>query len=332
MATLDLTSAFTLVEIAKRTWGNEVLPLANALVQRNDIVRDALWFEANGPTHHIYSKVIALPSGTWRILNSGVDKKVGQTRQVDERIALLEGASEIDEAALLMSPDPLMIRSQEDLLFLEGMGQQFAQALFYGNQWKSNSGAPTHMTEPEKLVGLGARYYNSSSHSNVQLAGGSGADLTSIWIVEWSPNGVFLAYPRGAKTTGVERVDNGRQRLLDSNSKPFWGYCTQFKINAALCVKDDRAVQRIANIETAGSTSIFDPDLLIKALNKMPSMGEGATIYCNRTIKSQIDINAKDKSNVFYTAQDPYGRSITYFRGVPVHLCEQLIDTEEAIS
>ena len=41
---------------------------------------------------------------------------------------------------------------------------------------------------------------------------------------------------------------------------------------------------------------------------------------------------AKDKTNVNYTSSDAFGVPVTRFRGVPVRLCEAIVDTETAIS
>jgi hypothetical protein len=102
-----------------------------------------------------------------------------------------------------------------------------------------------------------------------------------------------------------------------------------------LYVQDERCVQRIANIETAGVTNIFDDDDLITALNRLPGMGEdpATRIYVNRTIRTQMDIAVKDKTNMNYVnVNDAFGKPVLYFRGVPVQVADTIKNTETAIA
>ena len=96
----------------------------------------------------------------------------------------------------------------------------------------------------------------------------------------------------------------------------------------------ERCVQRIANIETSGTTNIFDEDQLIGAINNLPDGGAdpSTTIFVTRSIKTQLDIRAKDKNNVRYGSSEVWGENVTMFRGVPVVMSEVMTDTETAVS
>jgi hypothetical protein len=83
---------------------------------------------------------------------------------------------------------------------------------------------------------------------------------------------------------------------------------------------------------TTGTTNIFDPKILVRAINHMPNNGKGAVIYVNETLKSQMDNDAMDKTNVYYTSEEAYGGPLTRFRGVPVKRIDKILDTESEVA
>jgi hypothetical protein len=108
-----------------------------------------------------------------------------------------------------------------------------------------------------------------------------------------------------------------------------------FVVRCGLVVRDPRSIGRVANIESSGTTNLFDEDNLITLLNNM-NTGPGTRIYVNETVLTQMQIRAKDKSNIYYT---PGGNALSgepplYFQGVPIRPLsrELLLNTEDAIS
>ncbi len=92
-------------------------------------------------------------------------------------------------------------------------------------------------------------------------------------------------------------------------------------------------MQRYTNIEVSGASYIFDPDDLVTMLNRVPSR-DNLVIYCNRDIKTAMDINALNKSNGFYTQQgngDIFGRPVTVFQGIPVRQADMIVSTETVV-
>ena len=311
----------SVVEIAKRTLNKNVLEIAEVLAEQNDFIKDAVWQEANQLTSHKHVRRLALPHGTWRKFNKGVPTTVSQTIDVVEDIGMLEDYSEVDKKLIALAKDKEAARWSEDKAHIEGLSQDFADVFIYGNR----------SLEPEKINGLATRY-NSLSNGNVWDAGGTGSDLTSIWIVQWGIDKVFLIYPRENETVGIGVKDLGEATLEDANGGKFQGYRTHFTIDVGLVIRDERCVQRICNIETSGTTNTFDPKLLVKALNHMPNKGKGAVIYVNETIQSQMDNDAMDKANVLYTVKDLYGVPTTHFRTFPIHRIDAILDTESAVT
>jgi hypothetical protein len=46
---------------------------------------------------------------------------------------------------------------------------------------------------------------------------------------------------------------------------------------------------------------------------------------------SMIDVKAKDKSNVNWSADEVFGRRVPTFQGVPIRLVDQILSTETAL-
>jgi len=323
MSELNIRGQLTLAELAKRTNNKELLTIAEVLNEDNEFIQDAVWVEANDITSHVHTRRASLPTGSWRTVNEGVDEESSSTLQIREPIGILEAFSKVDCFLVDNAPNPTQFRTNEDMAFVEGLGQNMVEKCFYGNI----------ATDPEQINGFSTRgAYDAIADANVWDAGGTGSDVTSIWIVQWGPTKTHLVYPRGSQSMGVKRTDLGKSVAYDSSYNPYMAYWSNFVVNIGLVIHDDRNVQRIANIESTGSSNIFDDDLLIKALNHMPARGAGAMVYMNETILSQMDIRAKDKTNVDWQPGEAFGAPVTLFKGHPVRKVDQLVITETAIS
>lgn len=321
MADIDVGAQLTLVELAKRTHNNDLLVIAEVLSKKNEILKDAKWTEANNITSHKITRRVSEPSGTWRKLNGGVPSEASQTVQIEEQIGMLETYSKVDADLVKLAPDPKAFRMSEDTAFLNGLAKTFATALIYGNA----------SVNPEQFNGFAVRY--NSIGDQVIDNGGTGASLTSLWIIRWDiTEGAFLIYPRSSKTMGIEARDLGESTVSDGNGGEYQAYRTHFKLHVGLAIRDDRSVIRVANINpTYGASGALDVNNIVEGLNRLPDR-DGAVIYCNRSVKTQLDLLALDKSNGFYTMPDIFGRPVTYFQDTPVRLVEAILNTESQVT
>lgn len=310
----------TIVEQAKRTLNKNVLEVAEVENKLLEFIQDAVWQEGNQTFSHKHVRRLVLPHGEWRKINAGVGKKASQTIDIVEDIGMLEIYSEIDKKLVDSNKNPAEFRWSEDKAFLEGLSQDWADTFIYGDR----------SADPEKINGLATRY-NSLSNGNVWGAGGDGSDLTSVWILSWGKQQVFFFYPRDSETLGIDIEDKGQVTLQDDNQKQFEGYRTHFAFNLGIAIRDEKCIQRICNIKTSGTSNLFDPKLLVQALNHMPKGGK-KVIYVNETLKSQIDNDAMDKSNVLYTMGQEYGQDITKFRQIPIKRIDSILDTESTVA
>jgi len=318
-----LTGEYTLVDLkAMHDPKGNVAKVVDVLSEVNDVMADAVWMEANDLTSHVVTRAFSEGAGEAGIVNQEVAYETDVVTQIREPLEIFESYSRIDERLIKRATDAEMFRAQQNAMRLRGMAKSWAGRVFYGNETPS----------AENVRGLMVRY-NDLDLANVHGAGGSGSDLASIWVIQWGGDGAYLVYPRGGKGF-IDEEDLGQQ-LIGSSTGAYTALVSHYMINWGLAVADDRAVQRICNIETSGSSNIFDEDDLITALNLLPDPGNiGRTrIYVNRTIKTQMDIALKDKSNVNFSVSEGLGGApVLNFRGVPVKIVDQLATDEVAVT
>jgi hypothetical protein len=321
-------TALTYTDWAKRYNDGRISVIVELLSQTNEILDDMRWVEGNLPTGHRTSVRTGLPQGTWRQLNYGVQPTKSTTSQITDACGMLETYSEIDKALADLNGNTSEFRLSEDKAFLEGLSQQLAQTLFYGNTDET----------PEKFMGLSPRFStvggSAAIAQNVIDAGGAGADNTSIWLVVWGDLTVHGIFPKGSKA-GLQMRDLGEQTLLDDNGNKYQGYRTHYKWDAGLTVRDWRYAVRIANIDVGDLAGGSPPDLIkhmIRATHKVPSLKTGQPVfYMNRTGRQWLDIQAATKDNVMLKISEFEGRPVREFLGIPIRTCDQILNTEPRV-
>ncbi len=326
MATNAVGSQLTLVEILNNIdpSGNQAR-VAETLTKMNSMMQDAPWLEANGQLEHRGVRDLKLPSGSWRQYNQGVASEEYQTVPYVESMGMLETYSEVDKALADRMPNPAAYRALRARRFIEGIGQTLATTLLYGNAG----------TDPEKFTGFQPRL--NTLNDNVVGCGGTGSDLTSIYVIQWGPDMCHMIYPKGHTHAGIEHKDLGEMRIEDTadSTKHLQAYVDHFRVYGGLVIEDERCLGRVCNIESSGSTNSFNEDKLIEVINVLPFDAQGAVIYCNKTMKTRMQILLKDKTNVNFTMDGGNGLSgmpLMRFQGIPIRLMDAIVNTESAVS
>ncbi|CAI0712247.1 Uncharacterised protein [Serratia quinivorans] len=322
------TNALTLTDWAKRVDPNgKVAVVVELLTQTNPILTDMLYVEANEATGHQTTVRTGLPEATWRLLNYGVQPSKSTTAQVKDGIGMLESYAEIDKKLADLNGNTTEFRMSEDRAFIESMNQQMAETLFYGDTTIS----------PQRFTGLSARYNDKSAKSgqNIVDAGGTGTNLTSIWLVVWGSDTVHGIFPKGGKA-GLSHEDKGQVTLEDPQKGKYEGYRTHYQWDNGLTVRDWRYAVRIANIDTTKLGADDGPNLatlMVQALHRIPNIQMGrAAFYMNRDAAEYLDIQATEKASLAISVKETEGVFWTSFRGVPVRTCDSLLSTESQVS
>lgn len=324
MATV--VSKYSLVEQAKRIDPDGKMSLiVEALnVEMGNILEEAPWMPSNDIWINKTVRRANLPTGTRRRLNQGVATEVSRVAEILDVISMIETYAEYDKEYIDNMPSPAQARLDEATAFIRGIGQTLVSDILYGN----------NALNPDQITGLAPRLATIDSKF-VFGGGGTGTDVTSMYVVTWGKTEAYLVYPKnsGGKL-GITHEDKGRVTLEDSNSNKYEGYRDWFQVKCGMVVKNPKCVGRYANIETAGASNLFDEDNLIKLLNKMVT-NANTRVYCNETIMSQAEIALKDKTNVNWTSDNGLGGvPFLKFRGIPVRKIDStiLLDTETAIT
>ena len=334
MSTNAIVTKYTISDIVNSYSsmdGNAMyVKVANVLSLKLPLFRMLPMQASNQIMSEIYSKVASMGSASLRRFNEYIVPTANHRLPGTEPIAMFQDWSEVDAKLCDIQNDPTQWRMDEDMVKVESITQSVEDQLLNGNMSQYPAG----------INGLFTRYKSSTTRPNgvtttrynVQLAGGSGSDVTSILAMELGPTKVYGIYPKNTRA-GIN-IENKGKVTSESSTGRMDVYRTLMEIYFGLVVKDDRCVQRIANIEVTGSSSLFDPYLLASALRRLPGGGQDprTIILVSPTIMDQMDQMAMDKTNVQYTPDNVWGGQTTRFMGVPVYVAEKISEAQTAIS
>lgn len=312
-----------------------IAQIVELLSMTNEIIPDATWIEGNLETGHRTTVRTGIPTPTWRKLYGGVQPNKSTTAQVTDNCGMLEAYAEVDVALADLNGNAPAFRLSEDRAFIEGMNQEFAKTLFYGNEGST----------PEAFTGLAPRFNAKSGAANgdniiLADASASGSDQTSIWLVCWGANTAHCIYPKGS-AAGLKMTDKGVVTVenVDGSNGRAEMYRTHYRWDVGFSVRDWRYIVRIANVDTSALTKNASAgadliDCLAQALEIVPSLSLGKPVlYCNRTVKSFLRRQIANKVAASTLTMDQVaGKHVLMFDGIPVHRCDSILNTEAVIS
>jgi hypothetical protein len=337
MAALSVTNP-TLLDLAKRTDPDgKIAAVAEILNETNEVLADMSFVEGNLPTGHRTTVRTGVPAPTWRKLYGGVQPTKSTTAQVTDNTGMLEAYAEVDKALADLNGNTAAFRLSEDRAFIEGMNQEVADTLFYGNEG----------TEPEAFTGLSPRYNSLSAANaeNIIAGGGAGTDNASIWLIVWGPNSVHGIIPKGSKA-GLQVNDKGQVTIedVDGSGGRMEAYRTHYRWDVGLTLRDWRFAVRIPNIDksllsttyTAGafSSGADLSDLIFQAVTQIPNMSAGRpALYMSRNTLSFLrrQVSAKTQGSTL-TAENVGGQMVERFMGIPLRRVDALAADEALVS
>jgi len=323
----------TLLDLAKRTDPDgRIADIVEILNETNEILADMVWVEGNLPTGHRTTIRSGLPEPTWRKLYGGVQPTKSKTVQVTDNTGMLEAYSEVDKALADLNGNTAEFRLSEDRPHIEGMSQEIAHTLIYGNEGVT----------PEAFTGLTPRFNDTSAENgeNIILAGGTGTDNASIWLAVWGPSTGFGIVPKGS-TAGLQMQDLGEVTIenIDGAGGRMQAYRSHYRWDAGFSMRDWRYFVRIANIDRSAltpdaSTGANLPNLMFEAIDRIPNLGAGRPVfYMDRsiiTILRQQTANAVKNSTL--TVEQVGGVPVTSFHGIPLRRTDKLAVDEALVS
>jgi hypothetical protein len=320
---------------ARMTHDNEIIDVAEVLNETNDVIADAVVQQANDITSHVVARRTALPTPSWVKVGNGWDAGVATLQQARETIGMLKSRYQCPADVMKLQPNKAKFRSQQERPHIEAMGQELANTLI-GN-WSAGTLTANAVEEFDSLSTRYASLGTTDSAYVLSNGNDAGSDNTSIWFIQWRPGGAYLVYPRNSESVGLTREDKGLtftagDNVTTTQGNQLWAYVTEFAWDVGLCIEDTRSVKRLCNIDSvSGQTATLDEDFIIQIRNNFKTPGT-IYMYCNETVYTQLQILAKDKTNVHWTEDNPFGKPVMYFLDMPVRRCDAITNVEGIIS
>lgn len=340
----------TIADVLSRTdSAGKQMYIAEMLSQSICLYDDAVMMEANGFSWHEFAYRTSIPGGFWRQANQGVPYAKSTTAKSRVGVGTLEDYSQVDRLIAEESGDMEEFRKNEDVSFLEGMGQTIEQTAWYGNT----------ASTPAEFMGLSTFYntVNSATAQNAQNVldcGGTGSSNLSIWLLCHGVRTLTFLYPRGSKAglTSEDKADTVPG--FDSLGNRFEAYTTWFRQRLSMVPLDWRFHGRMANLDTTNAglagPNAFDlytglrklmlfPPYLGKETSGItqtdapndPAPGMRPVIYTNRTGRYWMDVQGMRDRNVLLSLTDYAGMPCDRINTIPVKISDQLLTTEARV-
>lgn len=338
----------TLLDLAKISdTDGKVTSVIEILNESNPVLEDMPFKEGNLPTGERTTLRAMLPKPTWRSYNEFVQPTKGQTAQVTFNCGMLEAFGEVDCALADLNGNTAAFRASEDKAHIEGMGQEMATTIFYGDEGD----------EPAAFTGLGA-YYGSTSGStgdnvidgkncwNGTTAAAAANNLSSVWLVNWG-EGIQGIVPKGSMA-GMQSNDLGKTLIQgtsdtsthrDASPGRMMAYVTHYRQDAGLAVRDWRNAVRIANVsqEIAGDQSAQSttsgapgfttlPELMFQAYVRLENGESGRKVwYMSKPVlmKFAQQLTRMVSQSSLSTGMVG-GKMITSWMGMPIKVVDAL--------
>lgn len=303
------------------------------ILEESELLRDVTWLKAESSLRPISTLLRTTRSGA-----SSQSHRHSADRH--ETLETLETVAVVDKKLAELNRNDAAWRSGEELPYLEAMSHDFERALFCGTMPRAT----------ERFHGFAERYAGldttkAATAPNVIDAGGRGKNLTSIWLVGWSPSTCFCFYPKNT-AAGLRIEDIGEESALDKEGGEFRALKTRYTWTFGLSVRDWRYVVRIANIpkslveHVAGecrtqSTESPSPSssaehplcaLLAQALNLIPSYkGVRLAFYGNRDVATALNLLRAEPRNTCLSWKKTESRpGVLFFNGIPFRRVDAL--------
>lgn len=346
MAAVGATSALnatdlTLVDVAKRSKDGIMLPVVEALQQRNGLLQSMVWKQGNTDTGHQVAARNSLPSVSWVRYNDGVQASKSTVDTYTERTGILEGLSSVDKRVAQINGNEAAFRASEDDAFLASMANTLESAFFYEST----------LVNPERILGFAPRLGLSTAKYGNQIIKAQTteqtADQASIWLVGWGERTVYGITPRG-QPTGLEMEDKGEIRDKDTITGAIkYKYETLFRWRCGLCIEDYRYIVRVANISTSTLTvdAASGADLIRSMVKAYWQIFDPRAVrlawYCNRTVGSFLHQQALSKTYNSTLSIDPapmlgapgiFGQPMVRALGYPIYISDALTNTETYVN
>ena len=328
--------------------GQYIGNMIDVLRTQNRFLDDMVYRPANfGLDKYKHKIVTSYPKTYWARYGRGIPPSKDSFAMVEETCGKLKSACQVekemaDDLGGAGGRNQLILETET--LHMKALARDMTRYMFYGDR----------LTTPEAFDGLSVRYNTLSKDEptakNVIDCGGTGPNLTSIWLVAWG-QGCHGIYPK----FGNVGIQTSRRicDLPDPEGYPIPHYHTEFKWQLGLAIPDWRKVVRLCNIDVDAlrtGTGIGEADMskpgnmsllvrLIQAvglLNGAREPGDRVAFYMNEDAMNGLRVLAtRENAKVvrFETTANVFGEPdyMSVF-GTPCHQVDVLSSQEQRIA
>lgn len=329
---LNNNKIMSLLEANKRAGFDRNEGFLMDLVKEHRALDVLPFLPASDNSFHKYSQATKLGKGNWRDLNEGREHTYGSTETITSPVQIFSAESNLSDDVLRTCDNPGDMRDSENMLIAEGLVEDFMRAFIYGD-YDPVTGVQT--PNPKIMHGL-MNHRNKIDNLYCLDANGSGSALTSIYVCYMGEYGVNVRYnPKltgGADGIGLSIRDEGAVWTKDRNGRDMKTWKTVYDLTAGLEVRRDKALVRIANVDT-GEDAEFPIKKVLKAINTMPKGAAGACIIAPKEVEEMLMNYAFDASKYQITSSVIEGFGpLTRVMGVPVIREEGILVGEHGVA
>lgn len=341
MAQANPSGALTTIDLAAQLRSNPQMVAESAIIdlamERNDIMDDLLFTEANNGDTNVNTYRTELPEAVWTRIYKGIASSKGSwasSRNVAGRIASkLEVAKDLYDKA----PNKDSFIKRHASAHVDAMTQEIAQAIIYGNI-KDN---------PDGINGIMKFYDRCTSNDDKDPAfycidAGGTKDYASILLAGWGEDSLTCFYPQGSRGGGIE-VGPFKAVDLEDATNPaatYEGYRQYFYWSIGLDLMDWRKCGRICNIDRTAHQASGDLkeaaakfyqriDVLTARVNER---GVRQVLYMDKLVWEQAKVFAGilTRQNAV-TEKDLDGHLVRTLNGRPVRINDAMNVTETKV-
>lgn len=287
------------------------LDVVHTIVNSMPIFDSAPLIKCNSGTMHKTQVITSYPKGQTRGYNMGVKREKAASKYVQDTTCMTETFNEIDRRMVQLNGNSAKWRQNQDAAFVRGLARDAAERIFNASLKR----------DPFEYDGLGVRY--GKIGDCVIDAGGTGNNLTDIWLVNWDKSAVHLIYPEGG-FAGLSTEFEPNVDAIDKNGNVYKADRTWYRWDQGLSVPDPMQVIRIANVDIdkalEGASGVNLVRLLTMAVERIPEeVFAGCAFYMNRSLRAALRLQIQERANVQFTFENYAGKQVPSFDGIKIH-------------
>jgi hypothetical protein len=315
----DRLTAIEAVKRSEQPWPNRII---ECLTQTNELLLDMPAIECNKGTSHTFVRRTSKVRAKTRSYYEGTPITATQTDTVTEHTGMWQDISKVDADLADHTGDPSGLRKTEAIAKINGIGEGQAVDMIYGKR----------DTDKENGInGFATRLAKINGKTCITM-GGTGSNLSSVYLAALGDRFTHLIYPKGFGAAGVHHEDKGKLMVQDQNGHDYEAYTDVFKCQFGIAVEDPRSVVRLANINFALISADDFIAKILYCLRRLPVGASTYVLYGNLDARDKIDEYARNKGNVVWSTEDPWGRPMQMIQKLRIRTVEAILSTEDQVA